>query len=1311
MPQLISRPGRSASAGFLVTSLVFLLAVVLPSASRAQTAGEGAVTGTVTDTTGAVVGSANVKATNSATNVSTETKTDSAGLYTISPLPVGIYSVTVTAKGFKTMTQENLRVDALGELAFNPVLTVGVATETVTVTSAPPVLDTESPILQGTMENQDYAALPIVMSTTQQRDPTAFAVLLPGAQAGSRTPLIAGLSNYQGYLYLDGVPSETINQQGDNRTVALSMSVEAVDQFQITTSVPPAEYMGAGASNYTMKSGGHDYHGQASDYVRNTVLDAWNFSQKEATVKNAAGQTVAAPKNIEHANEMSGSVGGRVPHTGNKLFFFVAYDKYHSRLNDTPGQLTIPTLQEEQGDFSQLADTNNDPFIFDPASNNCVGASCTRTAFSYNGKNNVIPPGRISSITQKMESFLPNYPNSPNANLSGNVNTAALNNNYLGTQVNGRDSHLYDWRVDYDWTAKDRISSVGAMGQFVYLNNFGSPYLPLPYAVGDYATIVPKQYNIEEVHTFTDHLTNQFKIGYTRFFMPITNPTQGVSQYEIGTFGVTNLPQGQAGQEFPGVSFATSGATTVNPTTWTTNSNSASTQLTIPNNYALVDNVLWLKGKHQITFGMTYQFEGLNNANPATFTGVLSLPFDQYATANFTAGSSAIDTKSTGYGYASFLLGAVGATGSGATGISLPLQNVATIYSRIKAIAPFVEDTYKLTPKLTVSYGLRWDYLPPLHEKFNHFTFLNPTAMNSATGTLGALEFAGSYGGAGFSCGCNTPLQTYWKNFGPRLGIDYALDSKTVIRAASGIVYSQGGGTGGGRTSGGPGASNGAGQALGFNTTAQAVGDTLSGANAGPSFYLNSSNTSLFGPGFTYPSAPTPGAASTILNTGNYLNGSGAVQTAGQMGYDDPYAGGRAPMYTFWNFGIERSLTKDITLNVNYVGDEAHHTWDSGAQNARGYWNNEPNPLYRALLGGVNGVNSKGSTVSILTAPATTANVAIMNAAVPGLPNPAFFIAAANMYASNANLTIQQMLTAFPQYSGLQDGWGGAFVENYSYEAVQATVSQRTAHGLAFNFNFTFSKNIGDDGNFRSGWPIPQSAIDGHAQAWKQDRIDRSWTTTSAPFILNTYGVYQLPFGKGKIGSNNWLVTQLAGGWTISGVYQYSSGGPFGVTWSSGGQCANGYSTLNAYTCMPSLTPGYSGSPRINGKFGSGPNGYVFANASNIKYLDIGAFSQPANISTTANSAQYLIGNAPRTAAYGIRNPGNQTNNLSIRRAFPFLHEKMAFIYQADCSNFLNKMIWGGPSAGWGVGSTTFGEVSAPGTSPRDWQMSGHVTF
>ena len=734
----------------------------------------------------------------------------------------------------------------------------------------------------------------------------------------------------------------------------------------------------------------------------------------------------------------------------------------------------------------------------------------------------------------------------------------------------------------------------------------------------------------------------------------------------------------------------------------------------------------WLKGKHEFTFGITYQFEGLNNANPATFTGVLPLGYDQYATAGYgttasgacakianninDGSSSTLDQSCTGFGYASFLLGAVGGTGSGgSTGATLPLQNVATIYSRIKAIAPFAEDTYKLTSKMTLDVGLRWDYLPPLHEKFNHFTFLNPTAANSATGTPGALEFDGSYGGAGVSCNCTTPIKTYWKNWGPRAGITYSVNSKTVIRVASGVVYSQGGGTGGGRVSGGPGASNGAGQALGFNTNAVAPGDTVTGPNAGPSFWLNGSNSSLFGPGYVYPAAPTPGAASTILSSGNYLNGGGGFVVPSSMGYVDPYASGRAPEYTFWNAGFERSVTKDMTLQVNYVGDEAHHTWDGGPTNERGYWNNQLDPRYLVGLGAVNGTSSKGTTVSILTAPATSANLAIANAAMGGLPNPASFIAAANAFPAQGTVTIAQMLTAFPQYSSVQDGWGGGFTENFSYHALQIQLSQRMAHGLSFNINYTYSKNIGDDGTFRSGYAIPAAAIDGHGQAWKQDRIDRSWTTVSVPNIVNAYSVYQLPFGRGHIGGDSWLVRALAGGWQLSEIYTYSNGGPFTPTWSAGGNCAN--AAPNAGQCMPSLNPNYSGSPRINGSYGKGPGGFVAANASSIQYVDPAAFQAPADLSAVpGNSHQYLIGNAPRTRPFNIMNPGNQNINASLRRSFP-IYREMAFVFQADCTNVWNKIVFGSPSAGWSAGSTTFGQVGLPGTAPRDFQLSAHINF
>jgi len=424
MRQLITCLVHATRVRLSLLAVLVLLFSAHPAALQAQTAGEGTITGTVTDSTGAVIADAIVTATNAATNVSTSRTTSSAGLYTIAPLPPGIYTVTVEAKGFKTVKQQNLDVVGLAQLGFNPVLSSGMTSDTITVTAAPPVLDTDSAILGAVMENQVYSNLPLFQSTTQQRDPTAFATLVPGAQGGSRTPVIGGTANYNGYLYMDGVPSETINQQGDNRTVALNMSPEAVDQFQVNTSVPPAEYMGAGSMNFTMKSGGLKYHGQASGFLRNTVFEAWSFSQKASTIKNSAGANVAAPKSPEHPSEISLSVGGFVPHTAHKVFFFVAYDKYHSVFGQNPSLTTIPSTLMMNGDFTEFngspgsgltGTAGNAAFLFDPTTNACTAAGCTRAAFQglKNGvpTNNVIPAADISPITQKMESFWPNYNN------------------------------------------------------------------------------------------------------------------------------------------------------------------------------------------------------------------------------------------------------------------------------------------------------------------------------------------------------------------------------------------------------------------------------------------------------------------------------------------------------------------------------------------------------------------------------------------------------------------------------------------------------------------------------------------------------------------------------------------------------------------------------------------------------------------------------------------------------------------------------------------------------------------------------------
>src|SRR5208283_1787943 len=276
---LENRSGAWAFVALAMLALALCLAVTAMPAA-AQTAGEGSLEGTVLDTTGAVIPHATVTITNNATGVKTTTDASSAGFFSIAPVLPGTYTVQVTAKGFKVLVQDNVIVDAMQTRAIGPRLEVGAETQTVTVTAAPPVLDTADATIGMTVENATYSNLPIQMSNAQ-RDPTAFGVLTPGAQSannGGRLPIVGGTGSYLGQLYVDGMPAETVSQQGDNRLVSLAMDIDAVDQFQMVTSTPPAEYQGAGAENFTMKSGGLQYHGQVSDFLRNTRFDSWGFT-------------------------------------------------------------------------------------------------------------------------------------------------------------------------------------------------------------------------------------------------------------------------------------------------------------------------------------------------------------------------------------------------------------------------------------------------------------------------------------------------------------------------------------------------------------------------------------------------------------------------------------------------------------------------------------------------------------------------------------------------------------------------------------------------------------------------------------------------------------------------------------------------------------------------------------------------------------------------------------------------------------------------------------------------------------------------
>ncbi len=1226
-------------------------------------------------------------ATNIGTGISTKRETTGAGLYTISPIIPGTYTVTATAQGFNTVTQKNLTVNALAMTPLDLTLSVGGAATEVTVTAAPPQLETTNATLGLTIENTTYANLPLTMNNAQ-RDPTAFGSLAPGAQGGARLPLIGGTGNYLGQLYLDGLPAQTVSQQGDNRLVSQSISVDAVDQMQVVTSTPPAEYSGAGSMNFTMKSGGLQYHGSVADFVRNTAFDAWQFNK-------------GATKPVDHQNELAITIGGHVPGT-KRVFFFFSYDKFHSRTFNNPVSMTIPTPLELSGDFTELnggvgsggltgTGANNPAFLFDPTNNSCGGAANTRCPFVglKNGvpTNNVIPSNYISPIAKGMQQWIP-APTNPNV----------LTGNYSAGSPSGFDNHLYDWRVDFDISPRNRLSTVGAMGTVNYLNNFNSPYLPLPYVGGDFANIYPKVFDVEDTYTISNSLVNQLKYGYTRFYQNIHNTTQGSPTYAIGKFGITNLPAGQAGEEFPGATFSTTTKFGTAQQYWTGTTTgpggSVATQLTTPNNYAIVDNLQWVKGAHSLTFGTVIQWQQINNANPSTYTGVLGFTYNANSTAQYVG--SAISTTATGYGYASYLLGAVGGSPT------LGLQPVSEVGGRYFTVAPYAEDNWKVNAKLTIDAGLRWDYLPPYHEVKDRWSFMNPNITNPATGTPGALQFAGNYGGSGVSCNCRTPVPTYWNNWGPRIGITYQTDAKTVFRIGAGRVFSQGGGVGGRG-----GAFNGTGQ-LGFNTTATAPAEVTTGSGAGPSFYLNNSayfqsigksNTAL---GFTYPAAPTPSAASQILNTGHYVNSAGKVVTPAGMSYADPHFSARAPDFMFYNAGFERALTNDMTLALNYVGNQSHHLINStntGTGNARGYWINQLNPKYLVGLGAATDTTGKNA---LLLAPATPANVAKAQSLMSGLSIPAYFQAAAT--AGDTTATIGQGLVAFPQYSGVSDTWGN--VGNFSYNSLQVTVQQRMAHGLTFNFNYTWSRNVGDDGPFRDGFDLPSGSVSGTTASFKQNRIDRSETTVATPNVIHAFGVWQMPFGRGhSLGSGNGFVSALVSGWQLSGIYTYAAGTPVQITYS-------GCTTPLQGQCMPDIAPGFApGMARQNGGYGSGPGGRTAANLGKVQYLNVNAFQKPVNINQTAGvTLLNLIGNTPRTGALALRNPSQWNIDAGLRRSIPIWRE-MDFVFEANAFNVLNHTLFSNPSATWSAGSTSFGTIGSASNKPRAFELAGHINF
>lgn len=1296
----------------VITLLAVMTALMAGISASAQTGGQGSVEGSVTDTTGAAIPGATVTAINQASKVATVRKATGAGVFTIGPLIPGVYTIVAEAPGFAKLTQKNIEVNGLNVTGFNPKLQIGSTTQDITVTDAPPQLDTTSATVSAVITNDVYESLPVIMNN-QQRDPSSLATLSVGAQSGTRAPIFSGTGDYLAEVYLNGIPTTTSNQQGDNRIIANSVPVESVEQLQIISSGPSAEYQGAGAIGFTIKSGGSKYHGQILDLIRNTAFDTWGFAGNSLTkqaIVNGAVTNVPAGKPIEHQNELSASVGGPVPFMHNKLFFFVNYDRFHSTSTSNPTTFTVPTMLMRQGDFTELAGPGNPAIIFNPLSNQCTGNVCSRQPFQAmkNGvlTNNVIPSEYISPISQYEQKFLPE-PNLP-----------GVTGNYLTAGYSGYDNWEIVGKVDYDLTPKQRISVSYTRGLRRSIG-YGS-VMPLPYSTAISSVLHPTMATVEDAWTLSPHMVNQFNYGFTRFGGVSLNASQGLTGMQATDAGITGLPVGQATTEFPGSTWNSSpAAPSATDTNWGATGGSQRSSSTVPTAFTIVDNFQWSVGHHNITFGVETQWLEDNVISPLGTSDVYIQKWSPNDTANYGydkygVHTSTLSSTNSGYSYASFLLGAVN---SGSTGV--PLYN--DIGGRYHPVSPYVQDDWKVRPNLTLNLGLRWDYLPPYHEVADRWSFFNPNAIDPLTGTPGELEYAG-YRGADISCQCRTPVHTYWKNWGPRLGLEFAPDPKTVFRAGFAVAYSRAGGVGGRA-----GDATGAGQ-TGFGSNIIMNPATTTNVTAGPSYYLNNStafqaagvaNTNFGGPGFTIP-APTGASASQLTTgTGNYVDSNGnLVNPGGTTHYADPYLSGRAPEFVFYNFGMQKALTNAMTLTLNYSGSQSHFVAGAGEP---GFWSGTMDPKYLATLGSV----QAAAGGSIFSAGASPANVAIAQAADPSIKVPYPGYEAAGAF-TKTSATIGRMLRPFPQYSS-PPGVEWDNIANLAYNAFELSLKMREYKGVNFTVNYTFSKNIGDDGTTRASYAVPAAASSSGVAMPGNNRADRSIVHSDLPENLNIFGYGKLPFGRGKIGGDNWLVRNLAGGWELSGIFTYHSGEPILVT-------GTGCTAPGQGTCMPDLAPGRDlASVRKNGGY-AGP-GVTRENFNQTLYLDTTAFAPLhvfpigdkacASLGDTSfdtkpgqdfcGSAVTKIGTAPRSST-NLRLPGAYNADASLQRSFNITRERVKFVFRADCFNVTNKVTFSMPQSQTvsvsnpSTSASSFGKLTSY-SGNRRWQFSGRITF
>lgn len=828
----------------------------------------GSISGVITDASGSAVAGAEITATKLETGAKAKATTDDSGAYRIEPLQSGVYRVTAAKPGFKTAVSEDSRLVYSGRLVLDFSLPVGNTTEILEVKSSVVEINNAVVEVSTSLEERVVKDLPLLVGGGR-RQIDAFVFLIPGVQGDTFSSRINGGVDFNSEVLFDGIPMASFETNGFQ--TGINPPFEAISEFKVLTSVFSAQYgRGQGVKNYHFGQGTNALHGNAFDFVRNTQFDARGF--------------FAPTRSINKQNEYGFTVGGpllipKVYNGKNRTFFNVAMSWYKFRGAALNNLFTVPTTEFRRGDFSNLKDPSGSVIpIYDPL-----------TQLPFPG--NSIPPSRISATSARVLPLIPTPTGSGLVNNIGPGIPSIPNNNFN-----------WSYNLAHNISDRQRVSFTNwrteSANQCLLGSNISGPLSGLSKCPGAAtAYLANYSYGIKP---------NLILSAGTLWFRILNN--QEVGGPANTSIDFPGIPKGPA-NAFPRMLFFGPLAAPVQLGT------GFQGDYNFQPGSSAVSNVLWIKNKHSLNIG----FEFRQSRNTTSICEGCPARFEFSNRSTSLPGSP--NFANFGHPFASWLLG-VADSASASTGL-------ADRVFRNSSYSGYIQDDFKVTPKLTLNLGLRYDLFVPASEDTNRIAFFSPGILNpEAGGRLGALTTPGT---CQFCSGQERLADIQYKNFAPRLGFAYAMNPRTVIRGGYGIVYGLGGANDMGQSRIKTNFLNGL--SGNYNAVSQDAGVTPGYGSWDRTF-------------------PLPVVAPFRPGIGNNQN----VNFAGQYQ-------GTSPYIQNWTLGVERELPGSILISASYVGNKGIRLF-SNLENL-----NQVNPSFlslgRVLQQNINSPEARAANIAI----------------------------------------------------------------------------------------------------------------------------------------------------------------------------------------------------------------------------------------------------------------------------------------------------------------------------------------------------------